>query len=377
MTDMDPYELRDDGVVLSPALPADAEAVTDACQDPLIQAWTAVPSPYLRGHAEDFLGRTVPMGWATGAATTWAVRESDGGPLLGMIGLTGIADGSAEVGYWTAPPGRGRGLTTAALRTVARHALDPGGLDLRRVVWKAYVGNWASRRVAWKAGFRVEGRLRLEGVQRGERRDEWSGTLLRGDELERPTAWAATPELPGGRVILRRFVEEDADAVVEACTDPVSRYWLADLPDPYTREVALGYIGSREEDAATGRAVHWAAADSSGGPAVGAFSLMGLDLRRGGAEVGYWVHPRVRGAGVASAGVRLIVRHAFVPAEDGGLGLDRLVVAHAQGNEASRRVIERNGFRSMGGERAAERLGDGSVVDLRWYDLLRDDAPLP
>jgi hypothetical protein len=28
-------------------------------------------------------------------------------------------------------------------------------------------------------------------------------------------------------------------------------------------------------------------------------------------------------------------------------------------------------------ERAAERLGDGSVVDLRWYDLLRDDAPLP
>jgi RimJ/RimL family protein N-acetyltransferase len=73
----------------------------------------------------------------------------------------------------------------------------------------------------------------------------------------------------------------------------------------------------------------------------------------------------------------LIVRHAFVPVEDGGLGLDRLVVAHAEGNEASRRVIERTGFRPMGVERAAERLGDGSVVDLRWYDLLRDDAPLP
>jgi len=374
---MDPYELRDDGVVLSPAVPADAEAVTVACQDPLIQAWTTVPSPYVRGHAEDFLGRTVPMGWATGAATTWAVRESDGGPLLGMIGLTGIADGSAEVGYWTAPSGRGRGLTTTALRTVARHALDPDGLDLRRVVWKAYVGNWASRRVAWKAGFRVEGRLRLDGAQRGERRDEWSGTLLRGDLLSPPTPWAATPQLRGGRVVLRRFVEEDADALVEACTDPVTRHWLGELPDPYTRDVAIGHIRSREEDASAGRAVHWAAADPTGGPAIGAFSLMGLDARRGGAEVGYWVHPRVRGTGVAAAGVRLIVRHAFVPVEDGGLGLDRLVVAHAEGNEASRRVIERNGFRPMGVERAAERLGDGSVVDLRWYDLLRDDAPLP
>ena len=38
-----------------------------------------------------------------------------------------------------------------------------------------------------------------------------------------------------------RFVEEDADALVEACTDPVTRHWLGDLPDPYTREVALEY----------------------------------------------------------------------------------------------------------------------------------------
>jgi RimJ/RimL family protein N-acetyltransferase len=374
MTGMDPYELRDSGVVLSPAVAADADAVTEACQDPQVQAWTTVPSPYVRGDAEDFLERVVPMGWATGAAATWTVREADDGPLLGMMGLTGIADGSTEVGFWTAPAGRGRGLTTVALRTVARHALDPDGLHLERVVWRAYVGNWASRRVAWKAGFRVEGRLRLDGSQRGERRDEWVGTLLRGEPLEPATPWAATPELRGGRVVLRRFADEDADAVVEACTDPVSRYWLDGLPDPYTREVALGYISSREEDAAAGRAVHWAAADPAGGAAVGAFSLMGLDARRGGAEVGYWVHPRVRGTGVASEGVQLMVRHAFVPVEAGGLGLERLVVAHGDGNEASRRVIARNGFRPIGVERAAERLGDGSVVDLRWYDLLRDDA---
>ncbi|HSK25358.1 MAG TPA: GNAT family N-acetyltransferase [Jiangellales bacterium] len=373
---MDPYELRDGTVLLSPAVPADADAVTAACQDPQVQEWTTVPSPYVRGDAEDFLGRLVPAGWESGTGTTWAVRDGAGRPLAGMIGLSGIANGSAEVGFWTAPEARGRGLTTAALRLATGHALDPQGLDLQRVVWTAFVGNWASRRVAWRAGYRVEGTVRLGCLQRGRRRDQWVGTVVRGDSLSPATPWLTPVPLAGGRVTLRRFTDGDADAVVEACTDRVSRYWLGGLPDPYTREVALEYVRSREEDAAAGRAVHWAAEPPGGGPALGAFSLMGLDQRPGGAEVGYWVHPAARGTGVATAGVRLLVEHALSPAEQGGLGLRRLVVAHGEGNDASGRVIERTGFRPIGVERAAERLGDGSIVDLRWYDLLLEEARL-
>ena len=74
-----------------------------------------------------------------------------------------------------------------------------------------------------------------------------------------------------------------------------------------------------------------------------------------------------------SAAVRLAARHAFVPAEDGGLGLRRLVVVHAEGNTGSQKVIERSGFTYVGRERKQDRLRDGSVVDNLVYDLLAEE----
>jgi RimJ/RimL family protein N-acetyltransferase len=74
-----------------------------------------------------------------------------------------------------------------------------------------------------------------------------------------------------------------------------------------------------------------------------------------------------------TAACRLAVRHAFVPAEDGGLGLRRLTVMHAEGNTASQRVIERNGFVPVGRERGAAGLGDDRVVDNLVYDLLAEE----
>jgi RimJ/RimL family protein N-acetyltransferase len=89
-----------------------------------------------------------------------------------------------------APWGRGAGGATRAVALVLDHAFDPDGLDLVRVAWLAYVGNWPSRRIAWRAGFRLEGTIRLEAVQRdGIRRDSWVGTLLRGDPREPNEPW--------------------------------------------------------------------------------------------------------------------------------------------------------------------------------------------
>ncbi|WP_350281758.1 GNAT family protein [Kribbella sp. HUAS MG21] len=44
------------------------------------------------------------------------------------------------------------------------------------------VGNVASRRVAEKAGFLIEGQLRMRLVHRGMRVDAWVGSLVR-DEI--------------------------------------------------------------------------------------------------------------------------------------------------------------------------------------------------
>lgn len=170
-------------VVLTPPTPADADVITDLCQDPGIQEWTTVPSPYTRADADHFLA-DVAGNWAAGTSLTWAIRAD--GELVGMIGLDIQPLGSAEIGYWVAAHARGRGLMSAVVATVVEHAFDPDGVDLDRLVWHAFVGNHASRRVAEKAGFGIEGLIRGDGIQRGARRDGWVGTLLRTDPRPGP-----------------------------------------------------------------------------------------------------------------------------------------------------------------------------------------------
>ena len=193
--------LTDGTVTLSPPGPHDVDAITAACQDADVAAWTTVPSPYGTAHARDFVAqvatawqlvRSTPPGELRSEAT-WAVRDGDvSGVALGMVGLRVEGDGSAEVGYWLAPGARGRGLMTRAVRLALGFGLADDGLALDRVTWSAFVGNWGSWAVAWRCGFRFEGQVRGHCVQRGERRDAWVATLLRGDPLEPAAPWPAT-----------------------------------------------------------------------------------------------------------------------------------------------------------------------------------------
>lgn len=363
------FELRGDGVVLAAPTRDDIDIITELCQDEDVQRWTTVPSPYTREDAEKFLSDIVDAGWQSGKELTWAVRDQEDRSILGMIGMHQRDQGSVEIGFWIGAASRRRGLTTTAARLVCEYALDPDGAGMERVIWRAAPGNWASRRVAWRLGFTFDGTIRRDLVLRGVRRDCWIATLLAGEPMEPKGRWLEATALSGSAVALRPWSETDADAIVEACTDPITRHWLGgDLPDPYTRDTALGYIRGREEQHAAAKGVHWAAEQPGGGPAIGSFSLM--DISDGRAELGYWVHPDARGSGVATEAVQLMIRHAFAAEADGGLGLRRLVLAHADGNEASRVVAERAGFTHWGTASRAERLGDDSWVDLHWYELL-------
>lgn len=178
---MDPLELTDGVVVLRAPDATDVDRITELCQDPDVQEWTVVPSPYARADAQGFVEHVVAPGWDAGTELTWGVRDGVTGRLDGMVGLTLAPAGSAELGYWLAADVRGRGVMSRAVRLVLDHALRPDGLGLDRISWHAYVGNTPSRRLAERVGIRVEGTVRGLGLQRGRRRDAWVGTLLAGD----------------------------------------------------------------------------------------------------------------------------------------------------------------------------------------------------
>jgi RimJ/RimL family protein N-acetyltransferase len=163
---------------LRPFQPSDVESVYRACQDPEIQRWTSVPSPYRREHAVYYVSRMVPAAWANGSGAAFAVLDSISADLLAAVGLGRFdpATESATLGYWCAPWARGHGVTTEAAAAVCRWGF--GALDLGLIEWAAEVGNLASRRVAEKVGFTVEGTLRLRLVHQGRRVDAWVGSLL-------------------------------------------------------------------------------------------------------------------------------------------------------------------------------------------------------
>ncbi|MTE23448.1 GNAT family N-acetyltransferase [Microbacterium sp. ZXX196] len=180
----DPVPLRTPRLFLTAPTPADADAIYEACQDPLIQRFTTVPAPYTREDAAVFVGSVVD-GWESGAELVWAVRSE--GALAGMVGLHRVANGAAELGYWASPAARGAGLITEAARAVVEFAFGP--MRLRRLEWHAVVGNDASARVAQKLGFQFEG-VRRQALHGDPPFDGWIAGLLATDPRT-PTRWDA------------------------------------------------------------------------------------------------------------------------------------------------------------------------------------------
>jgi RimJ/RimL family protein N-acetyltransferase len=150
--------LRDGDLVLRPKRPADAEAITAACQDPEIPRWTFVPSPYTLADAEAFLARSAAEEAAGTAADLLAVDAADG-RLLGSFSVIEIDRdrGSGEIGYWVAAAARGRGIATRGVRLLADWARAELGLTRLEIL--PHKDNGPSRRVAEKTGFRDTGEL--------------------------------------------------------------------------------------------------------------------------------------------------------------------------------------------------------------------------
>lgn len=175
---MEPVTLTTDRLVLRTVGPEDTDAVYAAAQDPDIQRWTTIPSPYLPEHARGFTEQMVPDGWANDSMFTFGLFLP-AGDLVGMLGVTMVSPGVGEIGFWGTKEHRGRGHVTEAAVAVARWVFTERAVD--RLEWRAEVGNTASRAVAGRAGFTMEGTLRSGINNLGVRRDCWIGSLLPSD----------------------------------------------------------------------------------------------------------------------------------------------------------------------------------------------------
>jgi RimJ/RimL family protein N-acetyltransferase len=173
------------------------------------------------------------------------------------------------------------------------------------------------------------------------------------------------PTLEGRRVRLRPWRADDVDAVVAACQDPEIQRWTQ-VPVPYAREHAEGFVGGIAASTWTAGGALFAVEPAAGGPLIGSIGL--FPPRDGFAEAGYWSVAGYRGRGFTAESLAVLTVWAFRD-----LGLHRVELHVDPENVGSRRVAERAGFLEEGLIRRRF-LHRGRPTDVVLYALLVADS---
>jgi RimJ/RimL family protein N-acetyltransferase len=176
---------------------------------------------------------------------------------------------------------------------------------------------------------------------------------------------ASPPTLSTDRLRLRAFGPTDAPWVQRLAGAPEIAATTLNVPHPYRDGMAESWIASHPELFARGLSLHLAI-EVSGGEPVGALGARFSDPHRR-ADIGYWIGVPYWGAGYATEAAARLLVYLFRDRK-----LERVTCQHLAENDASRRVIEKLGFRREG-RRRRHYIKLGRPHDAIVYGLLADE----
>jgi ribosomal-protein-serine acetyltransferase len=173
----------------------------------------------------------------------------------------------------------------------------------------------------------------------------------------------------GGDAYLRLYEERDLDelhAVIEDNREHLSRWlpWAIVQTQADTAEYIARSRRQLAESDGTSMAI------VAGGRIVGAIGFNAISTVHRNATLGYWLAESAQGHGLMTRAVRACVDHAFGP-----WGLHRIDIRAATGNERSRAIPLRLGFREEGVLREAEWVADRWLDHVVYGRLATDPAP--
>ena len=169
------------------------------------------------------------------------------------------------------------------------------------------------------------------------------------------------PEILTERLKLRAFRLGDLPRLLEAMQDWSVQQWLDTPPWPYCEADGRAWIDFVAADHAGGRPQHFAIAAREDDRLLGCTSYEETD---GLPALGYWLHPEAWGQGYAAEAARAMALQAREV-----LGYTAVCARTDPDNRASRRVLEKLGFRPDGSEPAETRRGSGHALRFR-LDLI-------
>jgi ribosomal-protein-alanine N-acetyltransferase len=177
-------------------------------------------------------------------------------------------------------------------------------------------------------------------------------------------------ELATARFRLRRIVPSDVGVIFRGLSDPrvIAHYGVSYESLDATQHQMDWF----EEIHAAGTGVWWGICERGADDAlIGACGVNDVKAEHLRGELGYWLLPGHWRRGTATECVGAVLEHAF-----DAMGLHRVGADVDVDNHASRRLLERLGFRLEGVRRSYERK-HGAYIDLLNYARLASDKVAP
>lgn len=163
---------------------------------------------------------------------------------------------------------------------------------------------------------------------------------------------------------IREFLSNDVEALAKYANNrEVSKYMRDSFPYPYTMENAVQWIDFVKNNYST---LFFAIADQT--ELIGGIGAMPqTDVHRFSAEVGFWLGQSHWNKGIITKALPVFCNYLFT-----NFDFNRLTANVFEGNEASRKVLEKNGFVLEGTQRKNV-FKENKFVDHYIYGLLKED----
>jgi RimJ/RimL family protein N-acetyltransferase len=181
---------------------------------------------------------------------------------------------------------------------------------------------------------------------------------------------ARSRELDDGVVVLRPPTEGDIDEIFAAVRESLAEVvpWMAWCHPDYQRVETAEWVRATEQAWANETDYPFAIFDRATGGLLGTCGLNAIDRLNRWANLGYWVRTSATRRGVATRAATLVAGFGFRE-----LGLDRVEILAAIGNEPSQQVAANLGAVREGVLRRRLRVGEISH-DAVVFSLIRDEG---
>ena len=173
------------------------------------------------------------------------------------------------------------------------------------------------------------------------------------------------------RLIIRPLKLADSDRVNSICSDERVSKYTANIPHPYSLDIAKSFIEYTLESAQNKQSYEYAIClKEDVDTVIGCIGIMHIDSKSKRAELGYWVDPTHWGKGIATEASKAMIRFAF-----DYLKLHSVYARHCTLNPASGKVMSKCGMIHVGKFRDYE-CKDGKYFDVEFYEILASDLKI-